>query len=55
MGSRAGSVRDPNAAAADLDNINLHSPDMIERERHFAQIRVELERQFKEIDSDHSG
>ena len=31
--SRAGSVRDPNAAAADLDNINIHSPDAIEKDR----------------------
>ena len=35
--SRAGSVRDPNAAAADLDNINIHSPDAIEKERQYMQ------------------
>lgn len=33
--SRAGSVRDPNAAAADLDNININSPDVIEKERQY--------------------
>lgn len=37
--SRAGSVRDPNMAAADIDNINIHSPDAIERERHFQQVK----------------
>ena len=36
-GSRSGSVReDPNARAADVGNINMHSPDTIERDRHFA-------------------
>ena len=37
-GSRSGSVRDPdpNARAADLGNINMHSPDTIDRERHYA-------------------
>jgi len=36
--SRGGSVRDrdPNQMAADVDNININSPDAIERERHMA-------------------
>ena len=36
--SRAGSVsvRDPNQVAADVENININSPDAIERERHLA-------------------
>lgn len=37
--SRAGSVRDPNQMAADVDNININSPDAIERERHLASVR----------------
>ena len=33
--SRGESRRDPNAAAADLDNININSPDAIEKERQY--------------------
>lgn len=56
-GSRSGSVRDPdpNARAADLGNINMHSPDTIERDRHFAQVKQELHRQFEDIDRNHDG
>ena len=42
-------------AAADIDNINIHSPDAIERERHFQQVKQNLHRQFQEIDTDHNG
>ena len=47
--SRAGSVRDP------LDNINIHSPDAIEKERHYQQLYQDLKRQFEAIDRDHNG
>ena len=53
--SRAGSVRDPSAAAADLDNININSPDAIERERHYEQVRLDLHKQFDAIDVDRNG
>ena len=53
--SRAGSVRDPNGVAADLDNINIHSPDQIEKERLYKQKYNDLKRQFESIDLDHNG
>jgi hypothetical protein len=53
--SRAGSVRDPNQMAADVDNININSPDAIERERHLAQVKQDLVRQFEMIDADQNG
>jgi len=57
MASRAGSVsvRDPNQNAADVDNINIHSPDNIERERYYAQVRLEIKAQFEHIDKNHDG
>ena len=55
MNSRAGSVRDPNAAAADLDNIHINSPDAIERERHYAAVEQTLQEQFNEIDTNKDG
>lgn len=41
--------------AADVDNININSPDAIERERHLAQVRLDLIKQFEEIDADKNG
>ena len=48
-------MRDPNAVAADLDNINIHSPDQIEKERLYKQKYNELKRQFEQIDLDQNG
>ena len=53
--SRAQTNRDPNVVASDLDNINIHSPDAIERERHFSQVKQDLHRQFEMIDTDGNG
>ena len=41
--------------AADIDNINVNSPDAIERERYLLQVRQDLQNQFEEIDADHNG
>ena len=41
--------------AADVDNININSPDAIERERHLAQVRQDLIKQFELIDADQNG
>ena len=41
--------------AADVDNININSPDAIERERHLAQVRQDLIKQFEMIDADQNG
>ena len=56
-GSRAGSVRDydPNSRAADMGNINMHSPDTIDRERHFAKVKQQLHDQFRDIDKNKDG
>ncbi len=48
-------MRDPSAAAADLDNIKINSPDAIERERHYEQVRLDLIKQFDAIDADRDG
>ena len=48
-------MRDPNQLAADVDNININSPDAIERERQFEYVRLELHKLFEQIDTDHNG
>ena len=53
--SRAGSVRDPSVIAADLDNINIHSPDAIERERHNQRIKEDLQKLFEKMDTNRDG
>ena len=56
--SRAGSVRegkDPNSRAGDIGNVNMHSPDTIERDRHFAKVKQQLHEQFRDIDKNKDG
>lgn len=53
--SRAGSRGDPSVIAADLDNINIHSPDAIERERHNQRIKEDLTKLFIKMDKNRDG
>ena len=38
-----------------MGDINLHSPDTIERDRHFAKVKQQLHEQFKDIDKNRDG
>ena len=60
--SRAGSVRDASmqgyGGGAMIDNneaIEMNSPDLIEKERRFERMRLELKRQFEAIDTNGDG
>ena len=54
--SRAGTAsRDPNADPGNQQNMIINSPDNIEKERKYAQLHLNLQREFSEADTNKDG